>query len=681
MTRWVMIVMAVVAAALVAAIVAWTRADIPTRQRLRIRVLDVTHSAGLGLPAHDREHMRERSGLSDISNVSCRNCHGESTNALPWNQPRPRHAAPGWLAFSRDGSRLYTSLPDRDEVVEIDVVGEQVLRRATVTGSPSGLALDPEEGALYVTCRNEDRVARIDVVSFAENGSVPVGMAPVGVACVRGPQGVQVVVANSRSDDVSLLSGEPLVERVRLAAGREPYGVGCTPDGSRAYVAGRLAVMSSLHRPPASELTVIDVHRGRVVARPRLESAHLSEASVVVPGRGWVLSPVVRVRNLVPITQVARGWVMSGGLAITDLAGDTVLQVPTDEANRYFADPGGLVVDAPGRRAYLVSAGSDAVTVLDLDRLSEWMAQADAATRAGAIHDLELACDYVVARIPTGRNPRQLALSPDGRRLVVAEYLEDTLRILDTDSLEVVGRIRLGNGGLDDPIRRGERVFTWAGRTFQGQFSCRSCHPDGHVDGLNYDFDGDGIGDNLLDNRSLLGLAGTWPFKWNGGNPSLKVQCGPRFAKVLMRTEPFDPQQLEDLTRFIESLPPARTRPAQDREWTPAQERGRRIFFATHTPAGEVIPIERRCTTCHPPPLYTNRSRTAVGTRGKRDPTDLFDTPHLLGIGASAPYLHDGRARTLEELWTVYQTNDLHGVSSYMSKQQLNDLVEFLKTL
>jgi hypothetical protein len=32
-------------------------------------------------------------------------------------------------------------------------------------------------------------------------------------------------------------------------------------------------------------------------------------------------------------------------------------------------------------------------------------------------------------------------------------------------------------------------------------------------------------------------------------------------------------------------------------------------------------------------------------------------------------------------MWTLYQTNDLHGVSSYMSKQQLNDLVEFLKTL
>jgi cytochrome c peroxidase len=59
----------------------------------------------------------------------------------------------------------------------------------------------------------------------------------------------------------------------------------------------------------------------------------------------------------------------------------------------------------------------------------------------------------------------------------------------------------------------------------------------------------------------------------------------------------------------------------------------------------------------------------------------VFDTPHLLGVAASAPYLHDGRAATLEEIWTLYNPDDLHGVTSYLNKIQLNDLVEFLKTL
>ncbi len=661
----------------------WTTADVPQQQEYRIRVLDVVHALGLGLPPRDLAHLRERSGLQDVSNVSCRNCHGETTNSLAWARPRPRHAAPGGLALSADGGRLFVTLPDRDEVVEADTRELKVLRRTRVTGGPLGLALAPAGDALFVTCRNEDRVARVDLGPFQDVESLVVGLGPVGIACAATTNGTRLLVANGGSDDVTLAATGPLRELVRLSAGHDPYGVGFSPDGRRAYAMGRLATMSGMDRPPVSEMTVVDVARQRVVARPMLESAHLSEAVAVVPSRDWVVAPLVRVRNLVPITQVARGWVMSGGLAIADGAGRSVVQVPLDDAHRYYADPGALVVDGEGRRAYLASAGGDVVSVIDLGRLGEWLAAADEGTRREAIHDLELAGTYVVGRIPTRRNPRQLALSGDGSRLYVAEYLADSVLVVDTRTLEPAGRLELGDGsgGLTDPVRRGERMFTWAGKTFQGQFSCRSCHPDGHMDGLNYDFDGDGVGDNLLDNRSLRGLAGTWPFKWNGKNPSLSVQCGPRFAKVLMRTDPFDGQELEDLTRFVESLPPARARHARDVDWTAARERGRQLFFATQTPDGHSIPIERRCSTCHRPPLYTNRARTSVGTRGVQDPTDEFDTPHLLGIGASAPYLHDGRAKSLEELWTLYQTNDLHGVSSYMSKQQLNDLVEFLKTL
>lgn len=662
---------------------AWNRADAATRQAVRVRVLDVARDLGLGLPARDLAHMRRRSGQEDISNVSCRNCHLESTNALAWAQPRPRHATPGALAISPDGQRLYVALPDLDQVAEIDVVRREVVRRGRVAGEPTGLALAPDGSSLFVACRGGDRVARVDLSGdrFAEVESVHVGLQPVGIACEPSTtNGVRVVVANTGSDDASFLASGPLREEARFSTGREPYGVGFGPDGGRVYVVGRLAVTSAIHRPPASEVTVFDTRRQRVVDRVRLDSAHLAEAVAAVPGRSWVVAPMVRVRNLVPITQVARGWVMSSGLAVMDADG-AVVQVPVDEANRYFADPAGLAVDASGRRAYIASGGGDAVTVLDLDRLDRWLGRADDTVRRGAIHDLELSGEYVVGRIPTGRNPRQLALSPDGTRLFVAERLDDTILVIDTGTMAPVGRVVLGDGGMTDPIRRGERMFTWAGKTFQGQFSCRSCHPDGHFDGLNYDFDGDGIGDNLLDNRSLLGLAGTWPFKWNGKNPSLNVQCGPRFAKVLMRTDPFDGGQLDDLTRFVESLPPARTRHVTDSEWTVSRERGRQIFFATQTPDGTAIPEERRCSTCHRPPLYTNRSRTSVGTRAPGEATDLFDTPHLLGVGASAPYLHDGRARSLEELWTVYQTNNLHGVSSYMNKQQLNDLVEFLKSL
>jgi hypothetical protein len=142
-----------------------------------------------------------------------------------------------------------------------------------------------------------------------------------------------------------------------------------------------------------------------------------------------------------------------------------------------------------------------------------------------------------------------------------------------------------------------------------------------------------------------------------------------------MRTDPIPPKDLGDLTTYIKSLPPARVARSADGRLTPAQARGREIFFATRTPAGDEIPYAKRCSSCHRPPLYTVRLSFDVGTGGE------FDTPHLVGLAAKAPYLHDGRAQTLEELWTIYNTNDLHGVSSYMNKIQLNNLVAYLKTL
>jgi cytochrome c peroxidase len=147
-----------------------------------------------------------------------------------------------------------------------------------------------------------------------------------------------------------------------------------------------------------------------------------------------------------------------------------------------------------------------------------------------------------------------------------------------------------------------------------------------------------------------------------------------------MRTEPFPNQQLHDLTSFIKSLPPPRATRGEVK-LTAAAQRGRAIFFATRTPDGKEIPVSNRCVTCHPPPLYSVRLPFKVGTKGEFDTTEAFDTPHLLGVADTAPYLHDGRAQTLEEIWTLYSTNDSHGVTTYMNKIQLNDLVEFLKTL
>ncbi len=631
------------------------------------------------LGAHS--HMLSMSGRKDLSGVkNCWTCHGqpESIDELPWAKPRPHHPAPAGLAVSPDGRRLYVALDDVDEVAVIDAGTRQVVGKAKVAGGPTGLALDPKGTRLFVTCRSGDRVAAIDTATLGEVGSVAVGTGPVGIAFVAAPGGDRLVVANSASDDLSVLAVSPLSNLGHLASGREPYAVTVSPDGARALVVSRMAGVTRGDEVPAAEITVVDPAAIRVVSRERMESGHLSEGICTVPGRPWSLTPILKVRNLVPITHAAQGWVLSAGVALTDHSTGSVVELPLDETNGYYSDPSGIAVDPSAKRAFIASAGANVVTVVDLGKVAAWLATAGEPARKGAIDDLQLSSEFVVARIPTGYNPRQVAMSPDGRTLWVAERLQDSVLAIDIATLKPLGRVALGDGGDSDPIRRGERVFARATTTFQGQFSCRSCHPDGHVDGLQYDFDIDGVGRDILDNRSLQGLAGTEPFKWNGKNPSLRVQCGPRFAKVLTRSDPFSEKDLDDLDSFIFSLPPTRV---PSGPWTESQKRGRELFFATQTTDGREIPYGLRCSTCHRPPLFTDRIPADVGTKGPSDSTALFDTPHLLGIAASAPYLHDGRAATLEEIWTVYNGKDQHGITNYMNKIQMNDLIEYLKRL
>jgi hypothetical protein len=105
------------------------------------------------------------------------------------------------------------------------------------------------------------------------------------------------------------------------------------------------------------------------------------------------------------------------------------------------------------------------------------------------------------------------------------------------------------------------------------------------------------------------------------------------------------------------------------------------MFERTVTNDGRPIPPEGRCITCHFPPYYSDRSIRDAGNQMWLDEGTHFDVPHLNNIYDSAPYLHNGIAHTLEEIWTVYNPHDEHGVTNDMTKDQLNDLIEYLKTL
>ena len=72
-----------------------------------------------------------------------------------------------------------------------------------------------------------------------------------------------------------------------------------------------------------------------------------------------------------------------------------------------------------------------------------------------------------------------------------------------------------------------------------------------------------------------------------------------------------------------------------------------------------------------------------VGTGGdaREKMGNAYDTPTLLGVYRCGPYIHDGRAKTLRDVVSICNKDNKHGVTSHLKESEIDDLVEFLKSL
>jgi len=606
---------------------------------------------------------------------------------------RERYLSPIEMAFSLDGRWLYVVCEGSDEVRVVDVQSGKVESSIPVGHVPRGIAQSPDSRQLYVTNAWSDSVSVIDTTSLKVVETLPTGFEPAGIVVDRG--GTALYVANRLSGDVSVIDLKTGQETKRLLAGRGASYLAISPDGKQVYCTHIYPNLGAHRTPPNSEITVIDTARQIVAERKPLHNvAGAFHVAVSADGKLGVVAQL-RPKNLIPLAHVEHGWVFGDSLTLFGSDVGEPVQIPLDEVDRYYALPWGVAIAPDKSKIFLTTAGAESVTVIDVSRLLKTvrtrrgpegklaLSKAEGSARATSFaNDLSASADYVLARIPVGHNPRGVALSPDGKRLFVANRLDDNIAVIDTASAQVVSTMDLGGPKTADALRRGERLFYTADFAFQGGFGCSNCHLDATIDGLQWDLEPDGFGKDIVDNRSLEDLAGTEPFKWNGGNPDMPTECGPRTEKFFYRSQSFTPQELTDLVTFVYSLPyrPNRYRLANG-QLTPAQERGKAIFERTKAKNGMAIPEANQCGYCHSGPKYTNQQQINVGTGKLTDRSPVIDVPQLPNVAYSAPYLHDGSARSLEEIWTVFNPKDQHGITNDLTKDELNDLIEYLKTL
>lgn len=586
------------------------------------------------------------------------------------------------LAVSNDGRNLYVVAEEGNVLLVVDTKKQKVTQKIEVGIRPHSIILGKDGNTAYVSNQWSDNVSVIDLTRFIVTDTLKTAGGPAGVALSR--DGKYLYVANSFSSDLSVIDLATGAEQKRLVTGNNPTGVHVNADGSLIYVTSRRTLSKPFSDTIRSELTVVSDSKQRVVERRDIKWAYMMENVAFTPSGDLAIMTLIRPKNNVPTIQVEKGWMMTNGIAIIEQkpSGRTI-QLLLDEPNAYYADPFDIVITPDGKRAFVSNAGADCISVVDIDSIRTLIAESSDKMLNIYPNHLGISSRFVFKRIPTGANPKGLALSPDGKTLYVAEHLQDRIALISTESLETTGTIGLGGSGRITVARRGRRLLNNSGHTFQNQYSCYTCHPDAHEDGLVYNMASRDMGRNMTNTQSLRNIGDTPPYKWNGKNQTVYKQDGMRFSTVLTRTEAFNYKDLDAISAYIMTgIPnPPNLQYNPDGELTEAQKRGKAIFERTKDIRGIEIPAVNRCVTCHPAPYYTNKKVADVGTLAPTDDSVLFDTPHLNNIFASPPYLHDGRAATLEEIWTIYGKTEQHGAVNDLTKMQLNDLIEYLKSL
>jgi len=258
-----------------------------------------------------------------------------------------------------------------------------------------------------------------------------------------------------------------------------------------------------------------------------------------------------------------------------------------------------------------------------------------------------------------------------GARAFVASYFSDSLDVVDLSARAPAAQgIPLNPGHSLTTLRRGEMYFNDATLCFQGWQSCASCHDDdGRIDALHWDLLNDGIG-NPKDTKSLLWAHRTPPSMSLGvrANASIAVRNG--IPNSLASVQPEEVPQAMD--EWLKSLEPAPSPSLVNGRPSQAAQRGEVLFNSP----------EVGCANCHQAPLFTDLRSYDVGTQNPFDKEARdFDTPTLRELWRTAPYLHDGSAPTLRDVFTTRNPKDQHGKTSHLTSAQADDLAAYLLSL
>jgi len=587
-----------------------------------------------------------------------------------------------------DGKVLYVAEAAAGQVAVFDIFSGKVARVISVGEHPVGLDISSDGGRLYVTSAVlRGKVHIVDVRNGTLTDNIAVGHTPVAV--VAHPDGKTLYVCNQFNNNIGVVDLGSKRQVAAIAVSREPVAAALTSDGKFLFVANHLPAGPANADYCASVISVVDTVSRNVVERIELPDGSTNVRGITISpdGKNAYVTHVLG-RYRFPVTYLEKGWINTNAMTIIDVPQRRFVNtVLLDDVDLGAANPYGVACTADGKSILITHASSYELSVIDREGLHKRLLPAATARafsseiHSGAGRKFSDA-SYSAKDVPNdltflagirrrltlgGIGPRGLTVV--GTKAYVAEYFTDSIGVVDinSDAQPAVKTIPLGKTMPATFVRKGEVLFNDASLSYQKWNSCTSCHTgDGRASALNWDLLNDGVA-NPKNTRSLLLSHKTPPAMITGvrEDAEVAVRSGIRYIQFASTTE----RKAQAIDAYLKSLKPIASPYLVNGEPSEAANNGRKLF----SKAG--------CALCHPQPLYTNMIKYDVGTSTDEEDDSEFDTPTLVEVWRTAPYLHDGKAATIKDVLTKFNKDDRHGRTSEMTDKQINDLAVFVLSL
>jgi hypothetical protein len=585
------------------------------------------------------------------------------------------------VALAQQGGVTLAYVADEDDAAihTFDVDHGVELAVTPLDGAPAQL-LVLEDGRVAVALRDRNRVAILEPDTRADaplelRCAAVVAIEPVALA--TSPDGARVFVTSGWGHALTALDADSLTALFTVDLPREPRAVLVDDDGRRAFVAHVVgAHMSAVDlEERAHPVHLVDLRvgalsgcQGYALTKASFAAAGSDDASA---GPGRIFAPMVQVDPGDPRPSFGYG----GSLEVP--AENALVSVIDTTAERTLTRTRGGGGASPRRECLLPrsatmgSADSLLVSCLGIDAVVELDARAQNPATA----------ERRRFRLPAG--PTGVAADGDHRRAVVWSQFAHELSVIDLaaplapkrgalpalDALPTqrIAAARRPGSWVTAEIARGRALFhaTDDGRLARDGRACASCHPDGREDALTWSTP-DGP-------RQTIMLAGrvvdSEPYGWFGANKTLAAHVTRTMQRLGGTGLGTSKADLDALLAYLGALrAPSLADAPTDAARSALVTKGRALFLE---------PMQG-CSTCHLG-AGTDKAAHDVKSGNVAEASVRFDTPSLRFIAGTAPYFHDGRFRSLEDV--LEHSDGSMGHTMRLSRPELLSLVAYLETL